>query len=70
MSHARFCKDSAHVAQIKEAEARLDAMQGELNKLREENARLRQLVRPSAIFVGADDDAGEFAYEQSGDGWL
>lgn len=67
MSRARWCKDSSHVEEIKNCEARLEAAIAENQKLREENARLRQLVRPPLVHVG-NDDAGEFTYTPS-DPW-
>jgi hypothetical protein len=44
MAHVKLCKDPAHVAQIRDAEARLDAALSECAQLREENTRLRALV--------------------------
>jgi hypothetical protein len=69
VSHVRFCKDNTHRQQLADIEARLDALQGECNRLRNENEMLKKLVRPVA-FVG--DTGGSFEYEPAprDEGWL
>jgi hypothetical protein len=53
---------------LSDCEARLNAALSECARLRDENEKLRQHVRPPVLMVG-DDDAGEFKYMQSGGGW-
>jgi len=69
MAHAFFCRDENHKQQIQDMQARLDAMQGEINQLRAENERLRKLARP-VLFVDAEGTGvGEYTYETSDGGW-
>jgi hypothetical protein len=55
-------------AMLADCEKRLEASLAECARLRDENEKLRQHVRPPVLMVG-DDDAGEFKYMQSGGGW-